>query len=44
MTSTELIEIIRRMLYGHALTGPEASEIIALVLQNVKRDKHAKHS
>ena len=41
-TSEDMIEAVRRLLYGIDLTGTEASEIIALVLQNVKRDKHAK--
>lgn len=37
MTNLELIEVIKRMLHGAQLSGHEASEIIALVLQQRRK-------
>lgn len=39
MTNSQLIEAIRRLLSGAELSGREASEIVALVVQNTKRWK-----
>lgn len=38
MTNSQLIEAIRRLLSGAELSGREASEIVALVVQNTKRE------
>lgn len=39
MNNTDLIEAIRRLLSGAELSGREASEIVALVVQNTKKWK-----
>lgn len=40
MTNAQLIEAIRRLIHGAKLTPTEASEIVALVVQNtMKRRK-----
>ena len=41
MTNRELIEAIRRLVHGQELSPLEAQEIIALVLQNMKKEINA---